>query len=492
MRQLGFALLVALVIAVLAAPAVAGEPKPRIVNGAPASAGEYPAQGYLQVETSEGTGACGGTLVSARRFLTAAHCAVDGSSVVPPSALLVVLGELTITDAAVDNDELYGVTAVEVHEDYAGNGDERNDVAMLTLDRDAAAGAASDHTPAPIRIVRPSETSLWEPGDVSTIVGWGTISDGGLSSDELLEAQVPLVSDQDCIDAYAVASLPIDPNTMVCAGDDPADPPPYHDTCQGDSGGPLMVLDTVPNPDALIIAGVVSFGISCADPDFPGVYTRIGAPALNAWVRGRLIGVNFSQSPAALTAGQSVNFTGTAEAGSNFTWDFNGDGVFDANGTSVTRAFPAAGNHRVVLRVTDPEGQPAERTKTVNVGAVPAPPPPPPATPAPAAPVSRGPFARLVVATSALVDRRGRFGIRISFAANAPAGRRATVTVLNRGRRLGSARVPVARGRTVRVRVRLTRSGLRRLRRARRLRVTLRLVLGTTVQTRTVLLRLRR
>ncbi|HYM58917.1 MAG TPA: trypsin-like serine protease [Solirubrobacteraceae bacterium] len=488
MRPLRLALLVVLAIAVLAAPAAAG-PTPRIVGGSNASAGEYPAQGYLQIQIGPDTFQCGGTLVSARRFLTAAHCVVDGSTAVAPSALLVVLGELTITLATVENDELYGVTAVEVHEDYAGEG---NDVAMLTLDRPAALGAASDHTPVPMRIVRPSETSLWAAGDVTTIIGWGTTcSQVCSSSDNLLEATVPLVSDQACIAAYAVANVTIDPNTMVCASDSSA---PFHDTCQGDSGGPLMVPDAA---SALVLVGVVSFGIGCADPNFPGVYTRIGAPALNGWVRGRLFGVDFTQSLAAPTAGQSVTFTGTAEAGGNFIWDFNGDGVFDANGASVSHAFPAAGAHRVVLRVTDPDGQPAERVRTVTVGAAPPPPPPPPSSPlppapAPAAVVIPSPLARLVVATSARVDRRGRFGIRINFADNAPAGKKASVTVLKGGRKLGSAQVPVARGKSVRVKVKLTKSGLRRLRRAKRLTVTLRLVLGTTVQTKTVLLRLKR
>jgi secreted trypsin-like serine protease len=492
MRPFRLALLALLATAVLAGPASAAGPTSRIVGASgTASAGEYPAQGFLLVETSLGFGGCGGTLVSARRFLTAAHCVVDGSSAVAPSALTVFLGELTISFPAlneIEPDEVYGISALEVHEDYGGEGGP-NDVAMLTLDRPAQGGVDSDHAPSPIRIVRPSETSSWEPGDVTTIVGWGTTcSEFCNSSDDLLEATVPLVSDENCINAYAVANIPIDVDTMVCAGDG------IHDTCQGDSGGPLMVPDPTA-PSEFMIVGVVSFGIGCAEPNFPGVYTRIGAPPLNGWVRGRLIGVNIVQSPGALTVGQSVTFTGTAEAGGSPTWDFNGDGVFDANGASVSHVFATAGAHRVVLRFTDPEGQPAERVKTVNVGAVPRPPPPRPPSvinAAPAPVVFAGPLARIVVARSARVDRRGRFGIRVNFAVNAPARKKAVVTVLKAGTKLGSAQVPVVRGESVRVTVKLTKSGLRKLRKAKKLKVTLRLRLGTTVQRKTVLLRLRR
>ena len=474
MRPLRFALLALVATAVLAPPAVAANPTPRIVGGTEADAGEYPAQGFLLISNQF---QCGGTLLSTRKFVTAAHCVVDGSSPVAPEELLVILGENVITTPTVQDDEIYLVSAVEVHEDYAGDS---NDVAMLTLVRDALLP--------PLPLVRVSETAFWAPGEDSFIVGWGTTcSEVCDSSDDLLEATVPLVSDSDCIADYAAASPPvtIDPATMVCAGDG------VHDTCQGDSGGPLMVAGT----SQFILAGVVSFGIGCADPAFPGVYTRIGAPRLNAWVRGRLYGVDFSSTPASPTAGQTVNFT-TAQTGSP-TWDFNDDGVFEASGASVGHAFPA-GAHRVVLKATDPEGQAAERVKTVNVGAAPPPPPPPPApagapfplVPAPAA-VVLSPFARIVVAKSARVDRRGRFGIRVNFADNAPAGKKATVTVLKAGKKLGSAQVPVVRGQSVRVRVKLTKGGLRRLRKAKKLKVTLRLVLGTTVQTKTVLLRLK-
>lgn len=41
---------------------------------------------------------------------------------------------------------------------------------------------------------------------------------------------------------------------------------------QGDSGGPLMAPTET---DRFSIIGIVSFGYKCAEPDIPGVYTRV-------------------------------------------------------------------------------------------------------------------------------------------------------------------------------------------------------------------------
>ncbi|KAK0143652.1 Trypsin I-P1 [Merluccius polli] len=50
---------------------------------------------------------------------------------------------------------------------------------------------------------------------------------------------------------------------MICAGSIFGG----KDSCQGDSGGPLICND--------YFEGIVSWGISCANPYFPGVYTKV-------------------------------------------------------------------------------------------------------------------------------------------------------------------------------------------------------------------------
>ena len=72
---------------------------------------------------------------------------------------------------------------------------------------------------------------------------------------------VPLITNENCTTPHTVTS------NMICAG--------YlnggRDSCYGDSGGPLMVL----SDESPVIYGSVSFGYGCAQPNAPGVYTRV-------------------------------------------------------------------------------------------------------------------------------------------------------------------------------------------------------------------------
>ena len=54
---------------------------------------------------------------------------------------------------------------------------------------------------------------------------------------------------------------------MVCAARDGID------SCQGDSGGPLIIKGAIASADVQV--GIVSWGIGCADPSYPGVYARV-------------------------------------------------------------------------------------------------------------------------------------------------------------------------------------------------------------------------
>ena len=73
----------------------------------------------------------------------------------------------------------------------------------------------------------------------------------------LRKADVIGVANVGCEAAYGRADM----TGMLCASDGSA----RGDACQGDSGGPLWSAAGA-EP---VLVGVVSWGIGCADPDYP-------------------------------------------------------------------------------------------------------------------------------------------------------------------------------------------------------------------------------
>ena len=153
---------------------------------------------------------------------------------------------------------------------------------------------------------------------------------------------------------------------MVCAYDG------IHDTCQGDSGGPLMVPD---GGGGFVLAGITSWGEGCASAGKPGVYTRLGAPALNQWVMARYPRAAFTSGRA--TSGFPASFTQTsfhpeAEGFTTYNWDFDTDGQYDdASGPSVSWTFPTGGSLIVGLEASKPGGDRAVARQVIAVNGTP-------------------------------------------------------------------------------------------------------------------------
>ncbi len=87
---------------------------------------------------------------------------------------------------------------------------------------------------------------------------------------------------------------------------------------------------------------------------------------------------DFTVSPAAPVAGESVTFSATGvRQQDRVMWDFESDGRFDATGTIVQHVYRTAGGHTVLMRAARPDGgRRRDVTKTVAVAA-----PPPPGSP---------------------------------------------------------------------------------------------------------------
>ncbi len=103
-------------------------------------------------------------------------------------------------------------------------------------------------------------------GVTATVTGWGNrLPNGQDYPAALQEVEVPIQSNADCRQAYPGGIT----DNMLCAGL----PEGGKDSCQGDSGGPLVVFSAARSRWEL--AGIVSWGLGCAAPGLPGVYTRV-------------------------------------------------------------------------------------------------------------------------------------------------------------------------------------------------------------------------
>ncbi len=263
--------------------------EPRIVGGSSASIADYPWQGALVYSQAQYPGLnahqrqfCGGSVITASIVITAAHCVQDtdpdcnsgggsncnpsdpggdGTKRIDPNDISVVLGRTTLSNTSTGTEHL--VRDVSYHPQYNPNS-LKNDVGYLVM-QSATSQAAID-------IAGADEGAVWAPGVLVEISGWGSTSSGGNTVDSLRAASVPIVADSTC-GSNSVYGTEFDPQTMVCAG--------YLeggvDTCQGDSGGPL---ESPLQGGGYRLVGITSWGFGCAEPNAPGVYTRIAAQNL--------------------------------------------------------------------------------------------------------------------------------------------------------------------------------------------------------------------
>jgi secreted trypsin-like serine protease len=285
----------------LLAPATAsaqsgGAVQPKVVGGSTSSVSTYPWQAAVVIAPSKMSGTahdrqfCGGSLLTSRIVVTAAHCVYDGdpdcqpvgavSVCIPsdpggdgtqhidPNDVDVVLGRTTLSDTSQGME--VPVEAVKYQSNYDPNygadGTPRYDVAYLVL--------SSPSAQPPIKVAGASEGALWDPGSPVDISGWGSTTDGGSTVDTLRAATVSVTPDSTC-GSTGVYGSDFDAATMVCAGVSGGGV----DTCSGDSGGPLEA----PLPGGgYRLVGITGWGNGCAQAGYPGVYTRVAGPTMSS------------------------------------------------------------------------------------------------------------------------------------------------------------------------------------------------------------------
>lgn len=283
--------------AVLATVAVT--PSSAVIGGSDAAPGEFPSVAEIQFGAPGIVWfGCTGTLIDPTHVLSAGHCSsitkgasqglVSSPVAWPPESIAVWIGSNKTGEG-----EQETVSSVSIPPEYLGLTD-RNDISILTL--------AEPATLAPTQVAAGSERSIWDPGTLATIAGWGvTEEDAEEGPDTLQTAQVPITTDEYCADAYSSEDgWDFDPETMVCAGY----PEGGIDTCYGDSGGPLFA-DAAAGVRRVV--GVTSFGNGCAEPGYPGVYARVADTKLRTWVE--------SVAPDGVADGSTTTSTGGGGTG---------------------------------------------------------------------------------------------------------------------------------------------------------------------------------
>lgn len=242
-----------------------------IVGGVEARPGSHPWIVSLQ---QYGEHFCGASLirVSATKdesdiVVTAAHCVYDGTSQLTASA-----GVHDLRSPGAGAQTVRGVKTV-YHPAY--NPDTTmNDIAVVKLEKPLKFTA----TVQPILL--PMSGELVPDNVEAMVAGWGLTREDGQSSPILRQVGVPTIAHREVVAAYRPAGITIDPYAMLGAGYKQGG----KDACQGDSGGPLYLRGAQGQP---VLQGVVSFGVGCARPGFPGIYARVSnyIPWINTQVR---------------------------------------------------------------------------------------------------------------------------------------------------------------------------------------------------------------
>ncbi|KAL7735635.1 hypothetical protein ACLKA6_002523 [Drosophila palustris] len=240
----------------------------KVINGYEVKLGSRPWMALLLLRSNtEEEFACGGTLISERFILTAAHC------VSRYQLVSIRLGEHKIStesDCRRTGRKIHCSPPVEdinvekifLHEDYS-RFTGHNDIALIKLARSVEYKQHIRPICLPITEELQQHTDSHED---FLVTGWG-ITENGTASDVLMEAGIQMRSRRTCAQSFLREIT----QTQLCVGDQASD------SCKGDSGGPLSFPAEYLRKQRFVQFGIVSYGARSCGSGYPGVYTKVSS-----------------------------------------------------------------------------------------------------------------------------------------------------------------------------------------------------------------------
>jgi len=237
----------------------------RIIGGGPAEKNEFPWLVAL-VRKRQTKPDCGGTLISSRTVLTAAHC----NKYADFKDMLVHVGEHDVTRQ--DGEQIFEVSHYIIHPKYDAIDKDHYDCDFAILHLKGEVSFSQHVMPGCLPNIYTNYDSR-----VATVAGWGRMRSGS-QPDIPHKVEVNTINNAACLEiAYTPENIT---ENMICAS------LPGKDSCEGDSGGPLITKE---DGAYYSVIGVVSWGPKyCVRQDEPGVYARVTKQL--EWIQKNTIG----------------------------------------------------------------------------------------------------------------------------------------------------------------------------------------------------------